>query len=492
MRAHSLAPVLVLAAWSAGAAQALSPELERAARSGDPAKRRQAMARLGGVPGLRPLEILLEHCWKDENPFVRDEASQSLVARREDRETLACLARELERCLKVRRDREQAAALLEILGRTGSATLPALPALEKALANQEPELRALAAWALGRSRLPQAFPLLRARLPAEKEPRIRGLIADGLGRTGRAEASEPLEALAAEVEPLVAVPALGALRLADRGRTLRLSSAACAAHRAPAVRLQAVANLAWLKELAGVPALISVLETSTGRLVREAREALVAVTGMKHGLDPLSWRHWWETEGKSGAAGKTAPMSKDASGDRGWGYYHGHQVSSDRLVFLIDASGSMREPHGTDRRSRYEHACDALEQLFSGMPPETRFNVILFMNQVLAWEKELASATEEARRKAVQFARRYSPGGATNLHDALVQALRTPGVDTLYLLTDGVPTEGPHVLRAPLLIAVARENLFALARIHTISLSGTRESRELLARIARENGGESR
>ena len=69
---------------------------------------------------------------------------------------------------------------------------------------------------------------------------------------------------------------------------------------------------------------------------------------------------------------------------------------------------------------------------------------------------------------------------------ALAESLLREGVDTIFVLSDGVPGAGKYVTTPDILRAVRRLNQTRRIAIHCVSI-GMRS--ELLQRLAEENGG---
>ena len=76
--------------------------------------------------------------------------------------------------------------------------------------------------------------------------------------------------------------------------------------------------------------------------------------------------------------------------------------------------------------------------------------------------------------------------GGTNLYDGLALALADEEVDTIFLLSDGVPGVGTYVAKDDILRAVKRLNQTKRVAIHAVSIG--RDS-ALMRELAEENGG---
>jgi Ca-activated chloride channel homolog len=109
------------------------------------------------------------------------------------------------------------------------------------------------------------------------------------------------------------------------------------------------------------------------------------------------------------------------------------------LVFVLDRSGSMSG-------AKIEQARAGLDFSLSRLNAEDRFSVVTFDNTVNPWRAELVPATPENVEAAREAVRRITPGGGTNIHDALKRGLEIAGAGerpaAVVFLTDGLPTSG--------------------------------------------------
>jgi Ca-activated chloride channel family protein len=109
------------------------------------------------------------------------------------------------------------------------------------------------------------------------------------------------------------------------------------------------------------------------------------------------------------------------------------------VTLVLDRSGSMSG-------EKIEQVREAAKQIIAGLEAGENFNILAYSNSVdlLAPQPVVKSKETEAQARAYLDAVRA--GGGTNIHDALVEALRqppTPGTLPIVLfLTDGLPTVG--------------------------------------------------
>ena len=292
------------------------------------------------------------------------------------------------------------------------------------------------------------------------------------------------------------------------------------------VRGAAIRSLQRIRHKGMIPALIDALAgEKEDRLKVDSLQLLVNITGKNMGLEPDDWRKWWEIAepkfefpkeaGK--VEGKTATRAFDLK-------YFGVEISSKRLAFLVDYSGSMTEmvdvyvrdekaekggegkPEQKTQASGGEAPKEKKEEkkgpkskarkidvlkkelarVVTGLPNDAHINVVTFSAAFKPWQETLQPLAGGGREKAISFIRETNTSSGTNVFDTLEFALKDKRVDTIFLLTDGNPTRGRFVDPA----AIARE-IKALNRIRGVVINCIAFGAEapLLKELAKENGG---
>ena len=191
---------------------------------------------------------------------------------------------------------------------------------------------------------------------------------------------------------------------------------------------EAVAEVAAkAKSEEAVPALIELLRTGRLRVMESTSRALAEITGEDLGIDPARWERWWKDRNAGGAAPPATPASSVAT-------YYGMRIFSDRVLFIIDCSGSM----SAGDPERIETARDELAKTLDQLNEKTMLNIVSFSGQPVWWQDEEVAATEENVKAAKEFASGLRAGGGTNIYDTLVEAFeKNARMDTIYLLGDG-------------------------------------------------------
>jgi Ca-activated chloride channel family protein len=109
------------------------------------------------------------------------------------------------------------------------------------------------------------------------------------------------------------------------------------------------------------------------------------------------------------------------------------------VILVIDRSGSMAG-------EKIEQARQAALQVLEGLDDGETFNVILYSEDVSSFAAQPVVKNAASMQAVRAFLRRITARGGTNLHDALVEALRMKPADgclpLVLFLTDGLPTVG--------------------------------------------------
>lgn len=292
------------------------------------------------------------------------------------------------------------------------------------------------------------------------------------------------------------------------------------------VRATALRALATKKDKAMIGPLIEVLgRDKEERLRIQAAELLARLTAQGQiGLVYEDWKKWWEIAQskfefpKEEAAGITSVKGQSQIS------YFGIEVSSRRASFLIDVSGSMLElvavkegslsgdgerektdgktsnPGGAGggdppvavkdgKAKKIDVLKRELSRLLRKLPADMQINILTFHGTFNAWQQQLQPLSGAGRQKAISFVQGLQTGHGTNVFDTLEAALKDKRVDTIYLLTDGLPTAGR--LREPGEICREVQSLNRLRGV-TIHCVAFGEESKLLEQLAKENGGKYR
>jgi HEAT repeat protein len=271
------------------------------------------------------------------------------------------------------------------------------------------------------------------------------------------------------------------------------------------VRSEALAQVARLRDKRSLPLLIERLDVEQGRLREDVYAALCMLAGQDLGRGSARWRRWWENEGAAFELPAAADLERrekarreraeDEGGTRGPVFY-GVEVFSERVCFVLDVSGSMRinagpgvDPEGPQdptRPSRMDVAKEQLAEIVRAFPDGKLFNLIFFESEVRALRPELVKMKKSMRQESLRFIREQYSLGGTALYPALQLAFADPLVDTIYLISDGAPTEGEITDIEEIRARVKVWNAARHVRIHGITIG---QDSTLLRWLTEDTGG---
>lgn len=258
---------------------------------------------------------------------------------------------------------------------------------------------------------------------------------------GVKERTSALETLLREKEALARATAKSADSLADRLRDAdarsRLSQEKLASLQTRAQSLEKDLT-AKEKELAGSGKSMAVLDEYNRNLLKEIESRDAKLAAANRSIDAL------QSEKKSLA--DRAFQVKVATENR----FEGITLTGRKVIFLVDISGSMElVDEKTPAPKKWAGVGETLAKLMRSLPQLEKFQVILFSEKVSYlmgndgnWLDYQPRTTVDQVTKALAA---IKPRGPTNMYLALENAFkfRASGLDTIYVLSDGLPNVGP-------------------------------------------------
>lgn len=158
------------------------------------------------------------------------------------------------------------------------------------------------------------------------------------------------------------------------------------------------------------------------------------------------------------------------------------------VVYVLDVSLSMA--------TRIARARQELRTALNHLSKDDSFDIIAFAEDAQPFDRELVPVSAPTVAQAEYFLGTLPLRAGTNLEDALTQALAVPHVNTVVVITDGVPTVGETDWKK--LAKKIRQRNPSNARIYAIGLVGkdtrgddrTFEATMLLNDIVEPTGGD--
>lgn len=260
-----------------------------------------------------------------------------------------------------------------------------------------------------------------------------------------------------------------------------------------------------------VDRLIRILRNPGSRRVEDDTvAALIRWTGRDLGTDADAWQRWRDANRDLPAALAGLPGER-----RAYATFYGLALGGGRTTFVIDTSGSMREPvgggaaeshiqrsrhlEGKTIQTRLDLVKEELVFALGSLPEQAVVQIIHYGDGATALNKRPEPLHPSVRDQLEKRVRVLGAAGGTNIHDALVLAIfeeRKPdrldigrGPDTVILLTDGYPSSGPLTHGPTLKDAVLEWNLGRMIRFHTVN-AGDR-GQPWLRQLAEATGGQA-
>ncbi len=161
-------------------------------------------------------------------------------------------------------------------------------------------------------------------------------------------------------------------------------------------------------------------------------------------------------------------------------YLTGLKLGGERVMILVDGSASMladtvvnavrrRNMDDSDKKQspKWQWTLRTVEWLLAQLPPSSRFQVYMFNTSAIpalpGSEGEWLDAADSlALEQVVKGVRQYSPGDGTSLINAIsaINAFEDKP-DNLYILTDGLPTQGSSAPKKYMVSGKQRRNFFS-------------------------------
>ncbi len=180
--------------------------------------------------------------------------------------------------------------------------------------------------------------------------------------------------------------------------------------------------------------------------------------------------------------------------------FFGAKVVSRKVIFVMDLSSSMTvTDSGGQRLARMKkELCATIGKL----DKDAQFNVLGYNSRLFPWKSRLSPATEDNKASAIEFVKKMKAEAYTNTDDALKTAFTDKKMDSIFLLSDGVPLRKEHkdqmsdAFIQGILDWVSQVNRFRRVVLHTFGFEaigkepGGDRCVKFLTELAKQNDGE--
>ncbi|MGB1402510.1 MAG: VWA domain-containing protein [Porticoccaceae bacterium] len=169
-------------------------------------------------------------------------------------------------------------------------------------------------------------------------------------------------------------------------------------------------------------------------------------------------------------------------GDGNRQYLTGLKLGGERVLILVDGSASMladtvvnairrrNMPEEQKKQSpKWQWTLRTVEWLLAQLPPSSRFQIYLFNTEasvaIAGTEGEWLDAADSlALEQAVDAVKQFNPGAGTSLSNAFAAIADFDSrPDNLFLLTDGLPTQGKQPPKKFMVSGAQRRQYFTAA-----------------------------
>jgi HEAT repeat protein len=252
------------------------------------------------------------------------------------------------------------------------------------------------------------------------------------------------------------------------------------------VRTAAMRAIVQYQDKRIIGPLIDLMEREEGRLKGEAYKYLLKLTGQSMGYSADDWKKWWSYAERDFAfnpkeEGRTTVKAVE---------YYGIEIFSKQLCFVIDCSSSMlakvNDREKKRESTRVELAKRELTKTLRGLKEGTAVNIISFNSSFHPMAKNVTPLSKASRARTIKYVEDLKTAQGTNIFDTLSAALVDKNVDTIFLLSDGQPTQGKYTDPATILREIRKINLVRNVTINTIAIG---EELAFMKQLAQENGG---
>ncbi len=272
----------------------------------------------------------------------------------------------------------------------------------------------------------------------------------------------------------------------------RIGSRESARHLAAQVRdcewpvlVEVCAGLAAIPDHRAIPALIRRLDDETGRFRLDLIYALSAIAGAQRGRSAEEWTAWWRRVSDTFAVdpGKSEVFRKNFRvqdmAPEELGRFYGLPIYSDRVVFVVDTSTSMRG-------RRFNSLKSNLKETLEELKPDVYFNIVDFGAVITAMHPR---GLFRDRRKAIEYVYEMPLTRATRTLCAIERGAWLQEADTLIFLSDGAPTFGQTREWGHILSTIRLFQRFRPMAIYTVDFDPTANNRWHTDWLAAENAG---
>lgn len=456
-------------------------------RDASDSTRSQSVAEVLRTGGAQGIPLVLPLAVKDKSAYVRDSTFTELSKLKTGDAVAALVAKGVKSPdAGVRR------VALEVLGFMEAPGVE--EALVEPLADKDPKVRAAAAATAGFVKAKSLRDALIKRVETDNDLLTRSYAIEAVSRIGGEDTVAHLDRWVRNANESIQLTALHQFWWHDKERGAARTAEFLAD---PKLRedgttrpllIQAIEEAVKYRAKSTLPELVGLLSHPRARIRDAAYGALSEITGLEIPNSPQDWQDWWKYNGEKYEV-PAKPERGAQKPARSMVNFYGIPIVSDRIIFVIDYSGSMNSG-GRDGKLKIDSAREALAEVLNALPEKTEFNIIAFSTEPRAWRDTLQAKSKSTVEDALDFARKTQVRGSTNFFDALEQAMNMNEADSIVMLSDGAPSAGAYIFFSRIRHQVRALNRMRKVAVSAIALETTADANRFLSELAKDTGGE--
>ena len=253
-------------------------------------------------------------------------------------------------------------------------------------------------------------------------------------------------------------------------------------------RIRIYSALGAIPDPSSVPVLLDQLGRETGRFRLDCVYALSSIIGEDKYTDLAGWRQAWQELESTFEVnrGRTSTFRKENRVVdmyvRSLGAFYQHGIYSDRLVYVVDTSASMKGEKIKDLESNLAESAASLKD-------PARFSILTFGGaiQMISDRLQVAAAGDAISDLLYGLKLSY----ATRTHDAIQMATLYGEVDTIYFLSDGAPVSGALGKWHTIIPAYRYFHRYRPIALFTVPFKAGEKNARMMKLFAEENYGQS-
>lgn len=296
--------------------------------------------------------------------------------------------------------------------------------------------------------------------------------------------------------------------------------------------------LAGSKNKAAIEPLVDALgaaeKSKNIRLRNDISEALKAITG-EDKVDFAGWKGWWDQNKENFALPEASKQAaNDDKKETSVATFYEIPVKSNNFIFVVDMSGSMADksswkpssidtgrtlkdlgiPDKPDGDKKIDVVKYELMKVIAFLPEGVKFNIITYRSAFHVYSDKMVEINKVSRRKTIDWVKSLQAEGSTNIFDSMEEAFThagakaapaprdgkasgvttvdvhivSDGIDTIFLLSDGIANVGKIVNTAEIRKRIGEMNKVRKIIIHTVAV-GNDADETLMEGLAKDSGG---